>query len=792
MWAATSGPAKLSKWVTIAIILAVSLLSSCLLLSLIVGDTFQQEVSAASQDLPTDSFMINFIHADFEDLAPSIRQIPKQIPDARELALTTRTVACGPNKMRKDGIEYIIAEKMQYKGVEPAYFSIKGFPLAEGRYFDAADQSNVAVIGADFATRGNYRLGSKINSSFIHGTYDVVGILQAGGGCADHPQFADSWKLNDMMFTPIDSTPTLVEPTVLIWHNSMPVDFDNFFQIWVAIAPNANVTTVMENTRSYLEDLPGLRVIHSSPTPPARVTHEYVAEQTSNSLEQMGFIVIAVGALSISGLMLMHVLLGAKVIGIKRALGATRDRLIWENIWKYSLLSFSGFLLSLALIQPLLPIIGNFLELELQLLPKTLLSAMLGVTLLTPLCGLIPTVEAGKVSPLDAIRDRLDWGLGKRRFDLRQIIVSLAFAAAVGTMFLVSQIGFATLAGIDANLTAVGRDMLLIEEPPPGTVSPLPTLSAADDASLCVACLEPYGETAWMAQARIPTGISADSLFRANVLAVKRDVLSVRNYKIADGNWITNTKDAVIGSDLARSLFKGESALGKTILLGNDLNSFTIVGILEARPLQLADFDFDREKAVFINWSDHKLAAPTSLFEPRIFFQAKTATAVAPAQETIQRLLAQSNPNAKQLVVRNPMENLAKSKHLTEIFSLSASIMALVAVVIACASIAALTLIQAREMQKMLALRRACGATRKEVLTIILREVLTLIVIGAVIGLAVAQIGFQWWAKHNDLPSTSSWNMVFVGLASSFIIAVLSAAWPAWHVARQAPAELLD
>jgi putative ABC transport system permease protein len=295
-----------------------------------------------------------------------------------------------------------------------------------------------------------------------------------------------------------------------------------------------------------------------------------------------------------------------------------------------------------------------------------------------------------------------------------------------------------------------------------------------------------------MASARVPIGISADNLSRANVLAVKRDVLRVRNYRLADGEWLSSDREVVIGSELARGLFGGQSPLGETILLGNDLNPFAVVGVLEPRPKQLADFDFDRDKAVFINWSDHKLAASTALFEPRIFFRAKTPTAVAPAKEVIHRLLAKSNPDAEQLVVRNPMGDLEKAKHLTETFSLSTSVMALVAVVTACTSVAALTLIQAREMQKTLALRRACGATRGEVLTIILREVLTLIIIGAAIGLAVAQIGFQWWAKNNELPTASSWGMALVGLACSFAIAVLSAAWPAWHVARQAPAELLD
>ncbi len=488
----TSGSAKLSRWVTIAIILAVALLSGCLQLSLIVSDTFQQEASETSQDLPTDSFIVDLGHEDAATLLPLLHQIPQLVPGVSELATAKRTTYIPTSTFTKNGQKHIAMEGLSFKAIDPEFFSIRGFAPAQGRFFDAADGPYASVIGAELATTGGYKLGSVIRRPYMDRQYEVIGILQPNDGVADHPfsvhsPLKEKYGVNSIMFIPVDGTPELLPPELDgAYFNTIAESMKTMVQLWIGVDATQNMTTVMENTLAYIESLPGVHVIQASPTPPTKATYEYVSEQTSSSLEQMGFIVIAVGALSISGLMLMHVLLGAKVIGIKRALGATRDRLVWENLWRYSLLSLCGFLLSLILIQPLLPLIGNFLGVELQVLPKTLLFAMLGVTALAPLCGLIPTVEASKVSPLDAIRDRLGWGLGKRRLDLRQIIVSLAFAAAVGTMFLVSQIGFSTLAGIDANLRAIGRDMLLVEEPPAGSVSPMPTLSEADDASLCV------------------------------------------------------------------------------------------------------------------------------------------------------------------------------------------------------------------------------------------------------------------------------------------------------------------
>ena len=80
---------SLARWVTVAIALAVTLLSSCLILSLVVGDTFLHEISHASQNLPTDSFMMELRHEDVVTLTPSIHQIPEAVMGVNQLAQTT-------------------------------------------------------------------------------------------------------------------------------------------------------------------------------------------------------------------------------------------------------------------------------------------------------------------------------------------------------------------------------------------------------------------------------------------------------------------------------------------------------------------------------------------------------------------------------------------------------------------------------------------------------------------------------------------------------------------------------
>lgn len=773
MTSSSTGTMRLAKWVTVAIIVAVALLSECLLVSVVVGDTFQQEAATTVEDSPGKGikFALYSDH-DFDTLTSTLRELlPQTIAGTTDIARVTITANISPYTKLIAGEERPIAG-LSFQGVEPEYFSIRRLALATGRIFDAADHPYVAVIGSQVAATGDYELGSFISREYLDHDYEVIGILQ--------PTDNES---NDKMFTPIEG---------LAKHSVIGAMIQRqWVEYWLGVDDRYATGMVMDNTQLYLENLPGVELSHIRSDSPFRIMYEYVADQTASSVEKMGGIAIGVGAISIIGLVLMQMLLRIKVAGIKRALGATRRRLIVESLFAFARLSLLGFLLSLLSLYPVLLLVSRLLAVELLVAPKSLLLTVFPITALVPICGLLPIVIASNIPPLDAIRDRLSWGLGRRLADLRKIIVPLAFAVSVGTMFLITSMGLATLSHIDAKLDNLSENMLMIEVPPVGTVSPLPTLTSADYQRLLDPKLTAHGKLAWMAHTKTVAS-SEDELVRTDLLATQGEVLAVRNLQLCSGTWPNSSRETVIGSALAARLFDGQSPLGKTIALGNNSQPFIVVGVLKPRFPHLVDFDYDRNNAVYIGWADHKLVAPVAQFNPKIFFRADIPPAVDTAQAIIPGLLAIDNASAQHLNVSKPLESLRGTRHLIKIFNLSTSVMALVTVITACTSVAALTLIQAQEMQKQLALRRACGATKKEVLTLILRESLPLILIGAVLGLAAAKMGFQWWTKANELPNASSWGMVLIGLVSSYAVATLSAVWPAWYVARQAPAELLD
>lgn len=296
--------------------------------------------------------------------------------------------------------------------------------------------------------------------------------------------------------------------------------------------------------------------------------------------------------------------------------------------------------------------------------------------------------------------------------------------------------------------------------------------------------MQPYGELAWMANAQVTVSVDPPAPLRCNLAAVEGDILRTRSYRLAAGRWVGLQNEVVLGAGLAESLFQHKLPLGETVLLGDNLHPFTIVGVLEPRPTYIIDFDFDRDHALYISWSDHKAVMPTDQFLPRVFFRGVTPTATRLAADMMRYQLDDSNLQAEQLILRNPREGLERTKRLTEAYNLFSAAMALVTIAVNGATVAALTLIYATDMQNKLAIKRACGATKQGIFNAILQEVLGLIIVTIAIGLVIVQPGLQWWARRSGLPAPFSWGLVLIGLMCSSAITVVAAIWPAWRMTR--------
>jgi putative ABC transport system permease protein len=117
---------------------------------------------------------------------------------------------------------------------------------------------------------------------------------------------------------------------------------------------------------------------------------------------------LAVGGLSIINTMAMSVAERTREIGIKRAIGGSRRRIVSELVAESALIGFLGGVIGLAL-GAAIATLGNELGrdsgfLLFMLTPWTAFTAVAFSTILGAVAGLVPALHAARLDPVTALR----------------------------------------------------------------------------------------------------------------------------------------------------------------------------------------------------------------------------------------------------------------------------------------------------------------------------------------------------------------------------------------------------
>jgi putative ABC transport system permease protein len=263
-------------------------------------------------------------------------------------------------------------------------------PIAQGRALGEADvDSNVAVLGADIALKTNKGLGDTIE---LRGEqFTVVGILQTTLALPD-TEILVPLKAAQRMY--VAGLPDLYRANV------NPDDVVTELVVYPDAGVDANVLADrIEAATDKVQGMTGTDVDQ---------TFGAVASLLSAVLIGIALISLAVGGLSIINTMAMSVAERTREIGIKRAIGGSRLRVVREIVGESAVIGLIGGLVGLAL-GCVVVFVGNSIARKsgtalFDLMAVTAATAILFATVLGALAGLIPAVNAARMDPVAALR----------------------------------------------------------------------------------------------------------------------------------------------------------------------------------------------------------------------------------------------------------------------------------------------------------------------------------------------------------------------------------------------------
>jgi putative ABC transport system permease protein len=310
-----------------------------------------------------------------------------------------------------------------------------------------------------------------------------------------------------------------------------------------------------------------------------------------------------------------------------------------------------------------------------------------------------------------------------------------------------------------------------------------------------VQALDRLGDPIARASGQITTSGTAkngNKTYDVTIGGVDEKYALMANIKVEQGVAISKSMversqaTVIVGPKVVENLFPaGTNALGKQIEIAS--RKMTIIGVTKAQGGGLGGSG-DQDSAVYMPITTlQKLKGtknPSSLI-----VQATSADGVSLATERVKKYFYRKKLTDDDFTVLEPKQILETVNSFLGVITVALSGIAAISLIVGGIGIANIMFVSVTERTREIGLRKALGATKRDILMQFLIESLTLSVLGGGIGIA---IGFGFSALLNNFIETSvTLSSVLLSFGISGAVGVISGIAPAIRAGNLNPIEAL-
>lgn len=276
------------------------------------------------------------------------------------------------------------------------------------------------------------------------------------------------------------------------------------------------------------------------------------------------------------------------------------------------------------------------------------------------------------------------------------------------------------------------------------------------------------------------------------VVATSPSLANISNLNVAEGQFIdtvTNPNTAVIGSQLAIDLFGTDLPIGQTFTIRGQL--FTVIGILKSMsdPFNFNSIDFNN--AAIISMEAGKSFNHGRSQIQQIDVRAKNTTAVAEVSHQIQDALTKKHGGEHDFTVVSGKDIAQPSSQLFVAIAGVMTAIAAISLVVGGIGIMNIMLVSVAERTREIGLRKAVGASDRNIMEQFLVEALLISLTGGLIGYLVGYlIAFVVGQFLNFMPSIT-WPVAAIAFGTSLVVGIIFGLYPALRAARKDPIKSL-
>jgi putative ABC transport system permease protein len=294
---------------------------------------------------------------------------------------------------------------------------------------------------------------------------------------------------------------------------------------------------------------------------------------------------------------------------------------------------------------------------------------------------------------------------------------------------------------------------------------------------------------------RLPLKYETQS-YTAQVVGTTYNLPEIKNISIAKGRFFNEEEDhlmarvAVLGPTPVKNLFGKANPIGEIIRIKNV--AFEVIGVTKEKGM-IAGQDEDDQVFIPLNTAMKRLMNVTYLSQ--IYLQARSTADMKPSEKDIKSLLRERHrvkeDKADDFTIQNQLDILEAERETTQSFTLLIGSIAGVSLLVGGVGILAVMLILVRERTNEIGVRRAVGATRKDILLQFMMEATSLSIGGGIAGILIGLLGSFVVRYATKWPVSLSVMPIIISFGFSFVVGFFFGVYPARKASRLDPIEAL-
>jgi putative ABC transport system permease protein len=322
---------------------------------------------------------------------------------------------------------------------------------------------------------------------------------------------------------------------------------------------------------------------------------------------------------------------------------------------------------------------------------------------------------------------------------LRAILTSIGVIIGSASLVLVVTVALTSRKFVISQIEGVGSNLVWAEMvKPPDKVLPLSHEITLADMQAVKASVPGVVEVAGIRELPM-TAMVGDTLRAVNLIGVTEGYQTIRRLVIFRGRFFdsvdmeTRGKVCLITEQLAARIFRQENPIGKPLRMGE--LTFTVIGVFRERVTTFGLSEI-QDESVLIPFTLMKYYTGSDVVR-LLDVQAQRPEDVPRVQRQIELLLRSRHPAEAEYKVQTLTAILAAAQNISLALTIVLLLIACIALLISGIGIMNIMLVTVTERTKEIGIRKAIGASRREILAQFLVEAFLLSGGGAVIGILV-------------------------------------------------------